>query len=498
MKQLKKIPFFIFLLLVFFILHGSVENFGFIYFSEIIKAGLIISGCVALLYFIIKLFIKNTIHAALVCFFISTWMLFFGAIFDWIKSIGFLFWIHSYTVFIPFMLCTIVGFIFFIRKKINLRHTLCFYLNVLLLVYCAVDIAGLILKSTRVDNQALKTEIKFDAALVKTKPNVYFLLYDEYPGYKSLQDSFAFSNDSLYHFLEDKGFNFLPIFSNYNMTFYSMSSMLDMDYIHKPYHALANTMEDDQLRIKEIKTPLAIGYFKSIGYSFTNYSIFDILDQPAVKENSFVISQAALITNKIFFNKILQDVGWHFVSGKYSIPFIKYIYMEGDRRNKSIQHELSKIQPLKNALPHFTYAHFLMPHPPLFCDSAGNDLPAEQVFDPATYGNKQIFLSYLKFANKKIETLAAAICKNDPSSIVIVMSDHGYRNYKNSSLTEPLQFDNICAIRFPDKNYLPIKNKLSNVNFFRYLFNCEFNQQLPYLTDSSIFLKDKKTIDNKQ
>jgi hypothetical protein len=473
-------------------LHGIVENYGFIYFSEILKTGLTILGCVGLFYLVVLFFTKKAIHAALICFFISTWMLFFGAIFDWVKSIHFLRCIHSYSVFIPLMLLSFLAFILFIRQKKSLQNKLCFYLNLLLLIYCLFDLSALALKSLKPNCRSTAANINIDTTLVKSKPNIYFMLFDEYPGYKSLKDSFAFANDSLYHFLEKKEFKILPTFSNYNMTFYSMASMLNMEYIDKPYKALENTMEDDQLRIKEIKNARAIQFLKTMGYSFTNYSIFDILDQPSLKGNSFVISQATLITHKIFFNKILKDLGWHFISGKYRIPYIKYIAMHENRNNQFIEKKLSETKPENISKPRFIYAHFNMPHPPIFYDSAGNYLPVEKMFDDQSYGNKQIFLSYLKYANTKIEDMVNAICKNDPGSVVIVMSDHGYRNYKNIHLIEPLHFDNICAVRFPGNNYLPVKERWSNVNFFRYLFNCEFNQRIPYLNDSSIFLKDKK------
>ncbi|MEP7144547.1 MAG: sulfatase-like hydrolase/transferase [Ferruginibacter sp.] len=492
MKQFKTIPWFPFLLVAFFILHGTVENFGFIYPIEILKTGVTILCWVALLFLITRLIVKNRIYAALICFFISGWLLFFGAIYDWVKSLRLLHWIHSYTLFIPFMLCTIVIFILLMRRKINLQNKLCLYLNVLLLVYCLYDLGHVIIKSFKSTNQTIYSNINFDTSLVKAKPNVYLLLFDEYPGYKSLKDSFAFSNDRLYQFLLSKDFKILPTFSNYNMTYYSMASMLNMHYIDKPFDPLQNTMEDDQLRIREIKNAMAIRYFKSMGYSFTNYSIFDILDQPSVKGNSFVISQATLLTHKIFFNKILRDLGWHFISGKYKIPFIEHIYMQEDRNNKMIEKELSDANPKISPAPKFVYAHFNMPHPPIFCDSSGNNLSASQIFDPVTYTNKQAFLSYLKFANKTIEKLVEDLSKADKNAIVIVMSDHGYRGYNNNNVNDPLLFDNFCAVRFPDKNYLTVKEKWSNVNFFMYLFNCEFNQAIPYLDDRSIFLKDKK------
>jgi hypothetical protein len=494
MKQLKTKPWFIILLVVFFILHGTVENFGFIYAVEVIKIAVAILCCAIAFYFIIKFFVKGAVQAALICFFITTWILFFGAIFDWVKGIHFLNWLHSYKIFIPFMLSTVVFFMLFIRNKKGLQLKLCFYLNVLLLIYCGYDLAALVVKSLQNKKQTSASAVAFDVSAVKAKPNVYFLVFDEYPGYKSLQDSFAFSNDSLYRFLEAKQFKLLPAFSNYNMTFYSMASMLNMEYIDQSsYQPLQNTMNDDQTRIKEIENALAIRYFVSMGYSFTNYSIFDILDKPSVKGNSFVISQATLITHKIFFNRLLNDLGWNFIRGKYRVPFIENIYKHEDRNNQFIENEIMEIEPQKLSSPMFMYAHFNMPHPLIFRDSAGNYLSNTKMFDPLTYYDKTAFLSYLKYTNKKIEEMTDVICKRDSNAIVIVMSDHGYRGYNSTSINQPLQFDNICAVRFPDKNYLPFRGKWSTVNFFRYLFNCEFNQKMPYLNDSTIFLKDKKT-----
>jgi Sulfatase len=491
MNQLRVIPFFIFLLPFFFCLHGAVENFDYIYFTEIAKVGFAILIAAVVFFFLANFFLKDTIHAALITFFISCWLLFFGAIFDFVRSIAFLFFLHSYSVFVPFMLCTCVGFVFFIRKKIALQKKLAYYFNILLLLYCLYDFASLIFISSKTKKQFSANTIHFDKTLVETKPNIYSMVFDEYPGYKSLKDSFAFGNDSLYKFLDDKGFKILPTFSNYNMTFYSMASMLNMHYIDKPFIPLQNTFKDDQDRIKEIKNAQAIQHFKSMGYSFTNYSIFDILDQPSVKGNSFVVSQATLLTHKIFFNRMLKDIGWHFITGKNKITFIENIYMKDKRNNAFIEKQLLETNPVKNS-PQFIYAHFNMPHTPFFYDSLGNPLANATIFNESLHGDKSLALSYLKYANTKIKTLVEVICKKDSNAIVVVMSDHGWRGYKTKGVITPLYFNNICALRFPNKNYLSMKESWSNVNFFRYLFNTQFNQKMPYLIDSSIFLSDVK------
>jgi hypothetical protein len=491
MKILKSIPFYLLLLPLFFCLNGALENFEYIYFKEIAKVGIAVLIAIALFYFILFFSVKNANYAALITFFTASWILFFGAIFDMVKNIKFLSFLHTYTIFVPFMFCLIIGFIFFIRNKNIFKEKMCYYLNVLLLLYCLYDLVSLIFVAAKPKNQFVSNQINFDTTLVKAKPNVYFLIFDEYPGYKSLADSFAFANDDLYHFLQAKDFKILPTFSNYNMTFYSMASTLNMNYISRPYIALQNTFNDDQDRIKEVKNAQVVQYFKSIGYSFTNYSIFDILDQPSVKGNSFVVSQATLLTHKIFFNRMLKDIGWHFITGKNKITFIENIYMKDKRNNAFIEKQLLETKPVKNT-PQFMYAHFNMPHTPFFYDSLGNPLPNATIFNESLHGDKSLTLSYLKYANTKIKNLVEVLCKKDSNAIVVVMSDHGWRGYKTKGVITPLYFNNICAVRFPNKNYLPMKESWSNVNFFRYLFNSQFNQKIPYLSDSSIFLKDVK------
>ena len=86
MQLLKKIPFFVFLLVVFFCLHGSVENYGYLNSFEVLKVGAIIILCMAIPFLAIGFFTKNYLFASLVCFFIALCYLFFGAIHDWIKK----------------------------------------------------------------------------------------------------------------------------------------------------------------------------------------------------------------------------------------------------------------------------------------------------------------------------------------------------------------------------------------------------------------------------
>jgi arylsulfatase A-like enzyme len=139
----------------------------------------------------------------------------------------------------------------------------------------------------------------------------------------------------------------------------------------------------------------------------------------------------------------------------------------------------------KPARSTFCYAHFLLPHGPYFRDSSGAFNSVELL--PDTY-NKSLYASYLRYTNTIISRLVNNIVQQDKEAIIIVMSDHGFRDYKNNKAYTLPVFDNICALRIPDKKLLTYKDSWSTVNFFRYVLNSAYGQDIPYLKDSRIFL----------
>jgi hypothetical protein len=485
---LKKIPFFLLLLAIFFCLHGTVENYGYIDIDEVLMTGLAITACMTVLFLIILFFTRNYVFSSLFSFFISLWYLFFGAIHDWIKTISFLSFMRSYTVLLPLIIiCTILVAIWLKRKK-ALHHKLFLYLNMLFLIFCTWDAVLLLNKYSPKKSTAA---VPFDMSKVSAKPNVYYLLFDEYPGYKGLQDSFGYRNDSLYDFFQKNDFKVLPTFSNYNLTLFSMSSIFNMQYVDAAEydHTLIN-QQDIQQRIHAIRHGEVFSLFRSMGYEVKNFSIFDIGKQKSIAaKNSLFPVHQKLLTDKFFHNRLIKDIGWLFISGRFKIPFLrKKIAYKTDENNRDAAAMLKQQVMQRTATPQFCYAHFLLPHAPYYRDSSGNlnDLSyLKNIYD------KEIFLSYLKYTNSVIRPLIQTMVQHDPTAIMVIMSDHGFLHSKtNNSINNPLKFDNICAVRLPGKNFIPYKDLWSNVNFFRWLFNCVYGQQIPYLKDSMIWIND--------
>ena len=153
-----------------------------------------------------------------------------------------------------------------------------------------------------------------------------------------------------------------------------------------------------------------------------------------------------------------------------------------------------KVPSRKSAKPKFCYAHFLLPHGQFYRDSAGAFNTPEEILDMNSLADKSQYLAYLKYTNNIIEKLVNNIVANDPQSIIIVMSDHGFYDYESPGDFDPYNFDNICFVRFPAGEQCNKEMPTSNVNFFRYLLNCSYGQNIPYLKDSTFNIVEDPVI----
>lgn len=490
MSLLKKKPFFLFLLPVFFCLHGGLEDFGVISFSEVVLIGLYICIGLALLFLLISAITKNKLNAAILTFYIAVLYLFFGALQDWLQSKPLLSFLGKYLVLLPFILISTFCLAYFLKRSPGLQKRSLLYLNLLLIIYCLLD-TGLLLNRAFSHQKQGTPGIVFNQQKVKSKPNVYYLLFDEYPGYKSLEAAFGYKNDSLYDFLQQKGFKIMPSFSNYNFTIFSMSAIFNMQYVADNYnhdHEITD-QRDFRNRFNEIKNASVFSIYRSMGYRIENYSVFDIGNQPCINpDKSFLPVHSRVLTTKMLHNRFRKHFGWWF-RGTWLQNLLekKEAIYQADETNGDIQKKINESLLHKNDQPAFYYAHLVMPHAPYFRDSTGA-LIYKHDEKEVSINDTKYFLSYLKYTNTVIRSLVNNIVQHDPSAILIVMSDHGFRDYNHHKEFHLPSFDNICAIRSPANNNLPYKDSLSTVNFFRYLFNSGYGQQIPYLKDSSIWI----------
>src|ERR1700744_3625863 len=139
---LQRIPFFLVLLPVFFVLHGFNEDFGYIDFSDCLILMALYSGAAVLLFLIFLFIFKDPVKAALPSTYLMAFYLFFGAIHEFLgrHSIS-----HRYGLaFSGFviggiLLCTWLKRRQHFRKLVN-------FLNLLLLIYLLFDTGSIVRK----------------------------------------------------------------------------------------------------------------------------------------------------------------------------------------------------------------------------------------------------------------------------------------------------------------------------------------------------------------
>ena len=120
-----------------------------------------------------------------------------------------------------------------------------------------------------------------------------------------------------------------------------------------------------------------------------------------------------------------------------------------------------------------------MPHFPYYFNAEGK-LNARQTLVGSQYMyNKELYLGYLQFVNRKVISLMKEIIRFDKDAVILLLSDHGYRYAEDNRYL----FSNLLAI-YQSRSEIPLSDTLrSNVNVFRWLFNNSFKTQLPLLLD---------------
>jgi hypothetical protein len=131
----------------------------------------------------------------------------------------------------------------------------------------------------------------------------------------------------------------------------------------------------------------------------------------------------------------------------------------------------------------------MMPHYPYYFNSKSEALPIEKLFEGQEM-NKENYIEYLKYCNRKIlELVDQIIAASDNPPVIMLLGDHGFR-HNTKKEEHKYAFMNLNAIYLPDKNYRQFYDSISNVNQFRVFFNTEFQQHLFLIKDSTIFLWD--------
>lgn len=482
-KSFKQL-YFIFLLPFFFVLNGYVKNFPLIPLSDaffLTIQYLLISLLLLCIFYLVS---RSLLKAALFSSVLMCFQFFFGWFHDNLKSLLPQSFLSKYSFVIPLIGLSIAFIFILIKRKKEISGTFISYLNITLLILVLFD-TGIL--ASRIINQDSKTEPKnFSPCNNCLRPNLYLIIADEYASNKSLQDLFSYDNSLFENELRKRGFFVAPSStSNYNFTPYSMASIFDMNYL-EGITAKSNDRQNLNKCFDVINNSELIRIFKKLDYEFINLSLFDFAGEPAMSTgNNFYSSRAKLITSQTLTGRLKKDLVFHLA---YTLKWERAFsdYLENQRREINHQYQATINASKKTGKPRFVYTHFIMPHYPYLYDEYGSPLSKDQALN----GGKKEYLGFLQYGNKKLLSLIDEIKKNDPDPVIVLMSDHGFTKYDVSNTDSSYNFKNMFNIYLPDKRTKLFSDSISNVNVFRVLLNTQFNQKLPLLKDSTVFLRE--------
>ena len=320
------------------------------------------------------------------------------------------------------------------------------------------------------------SELDIPIFKVDTKPDIYLFILDEFAGKKTLQADF---NHDLTHFenkLSERGFvNPLHSYSNYPNTVLSMPSFMNMIYLDFLRDELGEDSNDVHLPNHMRQYNTVMKTLKANDYNITTFY-----------GGMGVVSDVRLVDEYLCkFSAVNPDLRDNFV----------YTYMPFTYFNEILlnEHQFEKLECIFDAIinnkyqqdtPKFVYAHLRLPHWHYIYDENG-----DRVFNK-TDGDKDAFLAQSKFTEKKMIELVDAIQSRSPDSIIMIVSDHGFRG--DIDWENPTRMDHIRGFNIISSFYFPghsdkIPADMTLVNVFRILFNSYFNTDYEVLENRYIW-----------
>jgi len=318
-------------------------------------------------------------------------------------------------------------------------------------------------------NQDLRTESE---KIQNIKPDIYYIIPDEYPSNYALKQFFGFDNIEFLTFLETNDFHVVNnSFSNYPSTIQSLTSSLNMEYLDtitegvdadsKNYHLLNELLSDN----------LVMRKLSSQGYDVVN--IGSLWGPNGGFKN--------IKSNLCEFKEVNRDSLSRQLIEKTMISYFYERYFEQLRRDQIIctYNEIELLSEEQNK-PKFIFVHILSPHSPyIFGPNGEHTIPGNSI-NSSPWNERNAHVNQVKFVNKNLIELITKLLDSENKPIIILQGDTGSGSeidWKSPSDVMVIErMSNLNAIYFPNNDYNKIHD-LTPVNTFRIIFNEYFNEE---------------------
>lgn len=332
-----------------------------------------------------------------------------------------------------------------------------------------------LLSAAAYTQEAQETET-VTAVIETDKPNVYYLLFDEYGGDENLMTYFGYDNSAFYEELEQRGFSVSH--TTYNSescwTDTLVPNLLNLDYV---------TSDDmpEKSRREYLKNPYMVELLRDNGYSvnlINHRAYLRVENARELTEGQVEDNISEYLLENSIFNKI--DYFYNLINRQLFV----------DYRNNYVAPLNNCFDQLKNCWqettggPTLTISYIQSPHAPFVFNSDGS------VRDLTTgwyWRDETLYPGQLQYVNTKILEAIDNIQANDPNAVILLMSDHGARvplhmveqfggPWFDTAKETPVMQSALCCVYVPGQS-LDIAGQ-SGINAARMVLNAAFDMDL--------------------
>lgn len=381
--------------------------------------------------------------------------------------------------------------LYLIIKTDKKLHEFTNSLNIFALVMVLLSITEIIVYELQ-NNHAMESNLDVNNSNVKeikkpTYRDIYYIILDGYARSSTLEEIYSYDNTKFIGFLEKKGFYIgSKTRSNYAMTFLSLASSLNMDYLNNLTEKVGIGSVDRKLPYNMIKKNKVTSFLKSIGYK----TIYFGSGWGPTKRNKYADMDFGYRGSWNAFEIALMHT-------TLMNPFVEYFNLFEQEERIRVINTFSKLGEIQNIEgPKFVFAHIVCPHEPYVFGANGEHV--EHNKDETVLEKKQQYINQLIYINDKVTLLInEIISKSKISPIVILQADHGpassfalpspvgWKSPTELNLRERMRI--FSAYHLPAGGDTILYESITPVNTFRMIFNFYFNTHFILLNDKSYY-----------
>lgn len=339
-------------------------------------------------------------------------------------------------------------------------------------------------------------------------PDIIYVVPDRYASQATLRSEFEYDNSSFYTLLRDRGFAVNPdAWANYPKTFQSLASTLNSEYLEN-FADIFGPDSFNQTPVNDkIENSRAQRELRALGYQFYNFGFWWGPTRLNKNADKNFIATSNLLSRLSRFERILA----------FKTPIAQILEKFNDRETvtecKFIKDKFENLRSIGNgSRPVFVFAHFAIPHDPIYMNSKGECLEESVTYPKGSSWEefKAAYVGYTQFFNDTIIDIIdhqfRTRAQFGRELIFVIQSDEGpfpRSMRENISTLDFFEFSEdelrmklgiLNAVYLPGIEPGRLAELRTPINNWRIIFNHISDAKLEMLPDASFVFRDLRHI----